>query len=110
MNILPAAIRLIPPRPAQGLHIILFVAHEDPYAEQTWLRATALDWPAGTLLYALVADEAPEITSWFGIARFPALAALMDGSLVALEDGCEQGCAERLLTHARHAVTRLDEL
>lgn len=105
MNKLPAAVRLIPPRPAQGLHVILFVQHEDASAEQTWRRATELGWPAGTLLYALVADEAKEITRWFGIARFPALAALLDGSLLALEEGCEQGCAERLLEHARHAAT-----
>jgi hypothetical protein len=107
MNKLPAAIRLIPPRPAQGLHVILFVETEDASADQTWRRATDLGWPAGTLLYALVADEARDITRWFGISRFPALAAVLDGSLVALEEGCEQGCAERLLGHARHAAALL---
>jgi hypothetical protein len=108
MNLLPHHIKLLPPHPVEGLYIILFVDRADQAAERTWDHAVSLDWPPGTILHALVAAEAREITSWFGIKRFPALAAISDGALLALEQGCEDGCASRLLACANHAAAFID--
>jgi hypothetical protein len=110
MELLPDPCKLLPPHPVEGLHIILFVARCDEAAEQAWARVSALDWPAGTVVHVLSAQDSAAIVGWFGVQRFPALAAIAEGALLALEEGCEQGCALRLLEQAQRAVALFETL
>lgn len=107
MKRLPPHIKLIPPTSTQDLQIVLFVERCDARGEEIWRRVMELDWPAKTQVHVVAADERPEVVSWFGIVRFPALAAIAQGALLALEEDCQSGCARNLLEHARHTAALL---
>jgi thioredoxin-like negative regulator of GroEL len=97
MNLIEDTSSLLDHQRMPGLQVVLFVKGRSDQAEALWALLIALRWPPGTILHALDASAHPSAASWFGVEQLPSLVALMDGSILAIEQGCHQSCADRLV-------------
>lgn len=82
------------------LHVVLFFARHDEDNASLLARFDALPVPATARAVAVDLDGAPEVARWFGIQKTPALAAVSNGALLALEDECAADACQCLIDFA----------
>ena len=95
---------LLPGEDDPRLHIVLLTSADSPLPEAMHAKLSAVSWPKGPGLRGRIdAQEVPQLIEWFGVTQLPALLAVCDGALLALEQRCEPEACQRLiaLAHAQ---------
>lgn len=91
-----------------GMRVLLFCGPTDSTAVT---RFSGIRWPAGVVAAVLTVAAAPLTAASFGISRTPAVGAIVDGRLVALEtDHDPRAAAVRAVTAARARAGPRDAL
>ena len=97
---------LLPGHDPKTLFIVLFLS-PGPQAQRLVERFRQLAFPRGARAAVLDVSCARESAEWFGITRTPAIAAIADGSLLAIDYDCDQQRCEEVAALALQQLQRL---
>lgn len=83
-----------------GLRVVLFLGPDAP--QEQIARFSSIRWPAGVMPAVLPVASAPQTAARLAIRQTPAVAAILNGQLLALEmDSDTRAAAVRVLMQAR---------
>ena len=70
-------------------------------------RFDTLEWPRSWRVATIALDDAPVVAERMGVTETPAVAVLREGSILAVEYGCDPGACERVVRWARVQLREL---
>ncbi len=98
------------PGNTQRLHLVLFCEPGSPTVQKARDLICEIDVPEQWMFVHLDPNRAPRTTRRFGLSDQVGMAAIYDGSMLAVEYECSLEAFRRLLGTARHQHASLQKL
>jgi len=98
-------------RPSDGppeLTFVLFIDPGEPMCDKAIDKLRAMTWRGDLRIAVVDVHRAPQTARWFGVHTGPALAAVYDAALLAIEHECSEEAFARLIAAAREQMDLMD--
>lgn len=87
--------------------LVLFCGAQAPVIERARALADQVELPQGWSLAVVDPNSAADTARWFGVTEVPAMGAVSDGALLAVEYECSLEAFERLIGLAKRQFRHL---